>query len=129
MGGRDRRFPDRQAMAAEPRVMLTGACALALVLAFMLSAHPDEPARDAFPKLRVVGTEFHLTMADGRVLAGLDLVGAVLTVGDTTGDEVPVRIEAIRPDPEDPTGETMVYTFAVEDPHTGLWQNPCAPDA
>jgi hypothetical protein len=116
-------------MAAKPRATLTGSFALALVLILVLPARPDEPAREAFPKLRVVGTEFHITTADGQVLVGSDLIGAVLMVGDATGHQLPVRIEAVRPDPKDPSGETMVYTFAVEDPLTGAWHNPCTPDA
>jgi ADYC domain len=95
----------------------------------VVPARPDEAARDAFPKLRVLGTEFRITTADGRVLAGSNLVGATLMVDDATGGELPVRIEAVRPDPKDPSGETTVYTFAVQDPLTGAWQNPCAPDA
>jgi hypothetical protein len=116
-------------MAVKRWTRLTGACALALVVFLVLPARPDEPAREAFPKLRVVGTQFHLTTAEGRVLVGSDLIGAVLMVGDATGDQLPVRIEAVRPDPRDPSGETTLYTFAVEDPLTGAWHNPCTPDA
>ena len=111
-------------MAARPRMTVTGSYTLALFLTLALPARPDEPAADAFPKLRVVGTEFRITMADGRELAGADLVGAVLTVGDATGDRLPVRIEAVRPDPKDPSGETLLYTYTVEHPLTRARHNP-----
>jgi hypothetical protein len=128
--GRDRPLsPEGQAIAAKPRAALTASCALALVLVVVLPARPDEPAREAFPRLRVVGTQFHITTADGRVLVNSDLIGAVLMVGNGTGDHFPVRIEAVRPDPKDPSGETMLYTYMVQHPLTGVWQNPCVPDA
>jgi ADYC domain len=116
-------------MMARPRTTAPGCYTLALLLILALPARPDEPAADAFPKLRVVGTEFRITMADGRELAGADLVGAILNFGDATGDRLPVRIEAVRPDPKDPSGETLLYTYTVEHPLTRARHNPCAPDA
>jgi hypothetical protein len=60
------------------------------------------------------------------VLVSSDLVGAVLTISDATRNQVPVRIEAVRPDPKDSSGETMLYEYMVQHPLTGVWQNPCA---
>ncbi len=104
-----------------------GLCALASTLA--PPARSDEPVGDIFPKLEIVGTAFRITADGGGVLSGSDLVGVVLTVGDPAGGRLALRIDAVRPDPEDPSGETMLYALSVQDPLTGEWQNACAPDA
>jgi ADYC domain len=85
-------------------------------------------AQETPAKVEVVGTAFRLTMADGRVLAGADLVGSVLALGGAGGTRLRVRIDAVRPDPRDPAGEVTLYVLSVEDPATGAWHDLCAPD-
>ena len=63
------------------------------------------------------------------MLTGPDLVGMVLTLDDPGGERLAVRIDAVQPDPGDPTGETTLYTLMGRDPATGAWANLCAPDA
>lgn len=74
-------------------------------------------------KLSVEGTAFVFRLADGRSLRGAELVGAELDLGD--GREV--RIDAVRADPGDPSGETLLHTLSVR-PVGGEWQNACQPD-
>src|SRR4051812_8146931 len=87
------------------------------------------PARAEDPEIRsveIVGTAFRVTLADGRLLAQDDLVGAVLDVADEAGHPLTVRIDAYEPDPLDATGETILYTLAIPD-GAGGWENPCPP--
>jgi hypothetical protein len=88
------------------RVAFAGFGALAWVAA---TASPDLAAAEtgaAIAEIKVVGTDFHVNLTDGRVLAGADLVGTVLTVGDGA-NRAPLRIDAVQPDPKDPSGEIL----------------------
>ncbi|HET6467522.1 MAG TPA: ADYC domain-containing protein [Geminicoccaceae bacterium] len=98
----------------------------ALPLALLVAAGAAAPEPPA--KVEVVGTALRLTMADGRVLTGDALVGAVLALGDEAGAGINVRIDAVRPDPRDPSGEVTLYALAVEDPASGAWRDLCGPD-
>jgi hypothetical protein len=61
------------------------------------------------------------------VLTGPDLVGVTLTIGDPEGGGLVTRIDSVDPDPRDPSGETKLYVFSVED-GAGGWRNLCDPD-
>jgi hypothetical protein len=97
--------------------------AAALVSSYSTSA--DDGA--AVAKLEVVGTTFRGKWTDGRVVTGADLVGAVFEVGDGA-NEATVRIDAVRPDPKDPTGEIMLHAFSLLDVASGTWRSLCSPD-
>src|SRR5262245_43263735 len=88
----------------------------------------DPAAQDAPTEVEIVGTAFRLTMADGRVLKGADLVGAVFLLGGEAGEQLKVRIDALQLDPKDPAGEVVLYALSVEDPSSGGWHNLCTPD-
>lgn len=97
----------------------------ALSTLFLLAGILDAPAtRAEGQKLSVEGTAFVLRLADGRSLRGADLVGAELDLGD--GREV--RIDAVRADPGDPSGETLLHSLSVRAAGSGEWQNACEPD-
>jgi hypothetical protein len=81
----------------------------------------------AIAEIEVVGTEFRGTLIDGRVLAGTDLVGAVLTVGDGA-NQARIRIDAVQADPKDPSGEITLYAFSSLARAAGVWRNLCSPD-
>ncbi|MEO8010262.1 MAG: ADYC domain-containing protein [Dokdonella sp.] len=95
--------------------MIIGVC-LALATA---TAVADRPMAG----LRVDGTAFVLTSAGGVERRGADLVGAELDIGDGST----LRIDGMRVDPHDPTGEIWLHRFSrrVGD---GEWQNPCGAD-
>ncbi|MEO8672978.1 MAG: ADYC domain-containing protein [Tahibacter sp.] len=86
-------------------------CALAAV------AIADNPVSHG---LSVDGTSFVLDQADGRVLRSRDLIGAELDLEDGST----VRIDAVRADPGDPSGETLLHRFSVRVGDSD-WQNPC----
>ena len=74
------------------------------------------------------GTLFHVTLPNGRVLSQDRLPGTVLTLGDGTGAQRRIRIDAVHADPRDPIGEVMLYALSEADPRTGAWRNACNPD-
>ena len=74
------------------------------------------------PGLQVEGTAFVLHTDDGRSLRGADLIGAELDPGDGST----LRIEGVRPDPTDPSGEILLHRLSVR-VGDGDWENPCQP--
>ncbi len=71
--------------------------------------------------LRVEGTEFVL-QTDAGVLRSSDLIGAEVDIDGTR-----LRIEAVRPDPDDSAGEIFLHTIMVSDGGS-TWQPLCEPD-
>jgi ADYC domain len=101
-----------------------------LALGVMWASAALSAASSAQPSLehiRAAGTEFRISLSDGRVLLGAQLIGAVLSIIDRNGDPQAVRIDAIEPDPTDPDQEIQLHTLSVQDPATGSWSNFCAP--
>ena len=76
----------------------------------------------------VVGTEFRVVLNDGRVLEQNELVGAVLAIGDGTGNQRKIRIDRVLKDPRDKDGEVTLYELFEQDQKTGAWANECLPD-
>jgi ADYC domain-containing protein len=76
----------------------------------------------------VEGTVFRVTLPDGRILSQDDLPGTVITLGDGSGAQRRIRIDAVQGDARDPAGEVMLYTLSEPDPVTGEWRNACNPD-
>lgn len=94
------------------------------------AAAPSPAAADRIASIAVVGTDFRVTLASGRILTGRDLVGAKLALvvpGGTTPEEV--HIDAVVNDPLDPSGETLIYKMRAHDPESGEWVELCNPDA
>jgi ADYC domain len=114
--------------------MRTRSKSLALALVWSCALALPQPAAsaaaaEAVRAVEVVGTMFWITAADGRMLTGAGLVGAVLTLDDPNGNQLSVRIDAVRSDARDPTGETFLYTFMARNRASGAWANLCTPDA
>jgi ADYC domain len=101
------------------------AAARALIL--LLASGPSVPAQASGPTVAVVGSEFRVTLPDGRALAQSQLPGIVVTLGDGSGASRRIRVDAVEPDPSDPAGEVMLYTMSEPDPATGEWRNACQP--
>ena len=70
--------------------------------------------------LSVDGTHFVFKTDDGKTLRSAELVGAELDVGDGST----MRIDAVRVDPLDPTGDILLHRVSVH-MEDGSWQNPC----
>ena len=60
-------------------------------------------------------TQFRLTLADGRILRSLDLIGAKLTVSTENGI-VKVRVAVVEKDPAAQQGEVWLHTFMAQQP-------------
>lgn len=91
----------------------TFAVLAALFLANPVGAQTSAPA--AVASVVAEGTQFRLTLADGRVLRSPDLIGAKLTVATETGT-AKVRVEVVERDPSAVQGEVWLHTFTVEQP-------------
>ena len=76
------------------------------------------------PALAVEGTSFVLRNLDGTELGSPQLVGAELDLGAG----VTVRIDAVRTDPGDSSGETMLHALSTRRAD-GAWVPLCEPDA
>ena len=78
------------------------------------------------PDLRVEGSAFVLTLADGRVLRGAQMQGAIVHLVIEGGQVSSVRLETIVPDPEHP--DLLRHDFRVQD-QQGSWVPACTPNA
>ena len=113
---------------------LHGALAVLAVAAAAVAAPAragDEADRTASPvaSIAVEGTVLKITLADGRILASRDLIGASLLIDQ--GDRLRrVRLDGIERDPEDkrrdvaPADVIWLHSFAVEGPD-GAWGPLC----
>jgi len=100
-----------------------------VMAALTLLGPPAMAAPDALaPRVTVEETQFRVTRADGSVLPQTSLPGVVLAIGDGSARQRQLRIDAVEPDPKDPLGEVMLYTFSEHDAESGEWRNACMPD-
>lgn len=101
---------------------------LAGLLVLAASALAAPPLAAPGPSAAVAGTTFRVTLPDGSVIAQEQLPGTVLTLGDGSGAQRRIRIDAVERDARDPLGEIVLYTLSEPDPATGQWRNACQPD-
>lgn len=106
------------------RLLLLAACAMA-------------PAEDPVLSTEVIGTAFRVTFRSGRVVQGMELAGATLSLR-LPGDATPrrVRLDGIVLDERDPRGEVLLYRARAldasdvaselcgEDPQGQRWMFP-----
>jgi hypothetical protein len=97
----------------------------ALYLAAFFAATPSVAA--TAPPLTVDGTEFVLTLEDGRALRSADLVGATLMMR-VGNDEVAVTIESVEEDPDSIGGDVFLHRFIVKN-ESGKVSDFCTSDA
>jgi hypothetical protein len=110
--------------AMKQHVRFSKAALVAAGVVFVAAASAEEKISG----VAVDKTAFRITLEDGRVLTGDDLVGVTLTVGDANGVDEEVRIDAVETDPKDPLGEVTLYSLSVADAISGEWKNLCGPD-
>jgi hypothetical protein len=94
-------------------------------LAILLAA--NWPSAAAEPRLTVDGTEFVLTLPDGRSMRSRDLVGAVITI-QAPGQASEVAIRAVEEDRRAISGRILLHHFEIKD-RNGQWVELCSPDA
>jgi hypothetical protein len=73
--------------------------------------------------VEVEGTEFKVTLSDGRVLRSAELVGATLTI-DSNGGPLRLRIDAVERDPDAKNPPVWLHSLSTEGPN-GTFQNAC----
>src|SRR4051794_25000222 len=94
---------------------------------WIAAARSQQPA--AMGQIEVSGSEFRVRLADGRTLAGEALVGTVLSLGPTEGGGATrVRIDSVERDPEDASGDIVLYGLSTQATPNGEWQPYCTPD-
>lgn len=102
---------------------------LVLITALFAIESPVTAASNAkVQHVEVKGTTFHITLDDGQVMDQDQLPGTVLVIGDGSGQQRRVRIDAVEADPKDPTGEVMLYALSEQNLASGEWHNLCEPD-
>lgn len=81
----------------------------------------------------ITGLTLHATSFSGRVgaqtLSGIDFVGAELQAVDALGNAQQVTIQSITNDPQDLSGETLLYGLMITNLASGASQNACEADA
>jgi hypothetical protein len=105
-------------------VRLAIACAGALAWAPPSPAAAQAQARS----VKVEGAQFRLVGENGAPVAQEALPGTVLALGDGSGRQRRLRIDAVERDARDPAGEVMLYGLSEQDPASGAWRNICLPD-
>jgi ADYC domain len=101
---------------------------LILAMPFAFGSPAVAAATVAVRSVEVEGTAFRVTLSDGRVVAQDQLPGTILTLGDGTGRQRRIRIDAVERDAKDPAGEVVLYTLFEQDSGSGEWHNLCRLD-
>jgi hypothetical protein len=101
-----------------------------MATACLASGCPSAIAAEApsLVSVTVERTSFHIIRADGTVVPQEALPGTVLSIGDGSGRQRHVRIDAVEHDPKDPSGEVILYALSEQDAATGEWRSACQPD-
>lgn len=117
------------ASAAGVLRQLSGAClTLAIACTQLVPASAYATAALSVQGVAIEGTRFHITLSDGTVLPQQKLPGTVLSMGDGSGSQRRIRIDAVEQDARDSAGEVMLYTLSEQDAASGEWRNVCQPD-
>lgn len=85
-------------------------------------------APDRIVSTEIVGTKIQVRLQSGRVLNTEDLVGAVLDLDLAGVGTRSVRIDGVRRDPRDGSGEVLLYSLSLKDEPTGSWTAACDAD-
>lgn len=101
-----------------------------LILAVMFAfGSPEMTAQSAAVRsVEIAGTAFRVILSDGWIVPQEQLPGTILALGDGTGGQRRIRIDAVERDAKDPAGEVVLYTLFEQDSASGDWRNLCLPD-
>jgi hypothetical protein len=102
---------------------------VAIVISLLFAGPSTATPQTTVRNIEIEGTAFRVTLTDGRMLAQHELVGMRLVLGDGSGQQRQIRIDAVERDAKDAAGEIVLYGFSEQDPATGEWHNICEPDA
>ena len=98
---------------------------LLLLAALTLTTPADAQTSAGVQSVAAEGTQFRLTLTDGRVLRSPELAGATLVL-DTPSGPAKIRIAAVERDPTAKSGDVWLHTLLVEAPD-GTTHNLCEP--
>jgi ADYC domain len=98
------------------------------VLTVALTFCAQATAAATVRSVEVEGTAFRVTLSDGRVLPQDRLPGTILALGDGSGRQRRIRIDAVERDRKDASGEIVLYALSEQDPGISEWRNLCLPD-
>jgi hypothetical protein len=85
----------------------------------------DRALPDQLKSTEIVGTTIQVSLQSGKVLRTPDLVGAMLDLDIAGIGPTAVRIDSVRPDPRDESGEILLYHMSTRDGGTGNWIPAC----
>jgi hypothetical protein len=90
-----------------------------------LSWGPPSPAVSptSLHSVEVEGAAFRITLSDVHVLDQEELAGIRLMIGDGSGQQRTIRMDAVEHDSKDPTGEIVLYTFRARPSKRGMAQS------
>ncbi len=97
--------------------------AIAMLAAGITLAQAD--TRLTVTEVAAEGTQFRVSLSDGRVLRSPELVGARLSIATPAGP-ITIRIEQVERDPDARTNDVWLHTLLVEQPD-GSSFHLCAP--
>ena len=115
-----------------PSPVTTGPLGRVAVLGFVLAlagasaCKPKGPETIVAPDLKVEGSAFVLKLDDGRVLRGEQMQGAVVHLAVEGGQVGSIRLDSIKPDPEQ--ADILRHDFRVQN-EQGDWVPACSPNA
>ncbi len=109
---------------------MQGLTASFLILAalFALASPAMAAGSVAVRSVEVEGSAFRVTLSDGRVLPQDRLAGTILALGDGSGRQRRIRIDAVERDRKDASGEIVLYALSEQNRESGEWRNLCLPD-
>lgn len=94
-------------------------CLLAVLAGLLAVCAPAAAQSLAVVAVAAEGTQFRLTLSDGRVLRSPELEGAVLTLA-TAGGPRRVRLATVERDPGATSGDVWLHRMLVEQPDGSL---------
>lgn len=94
--------------------MQRAAIGLTILAALITITSPLAAMSDEVNSIDVKGTAFQIRLNDGRIVAQDQLPGTILAIGDGTGRQRRIRIDAVERDPKDPAGEIMLYALSEQ---------------
>ena len=101
------------------------ACAIAAILtAALVAGVAPQQSKAAEPRsVEVEGTQFEVTLTDGRILRSPELVGATLAIS-TSGGPIRLHIDAVERDPDAKNPPVWLHSFSTDAPD-GSFHNLC----
>lgn len=105
-----------------PFIALSGVMPI-LAAAFVACAALQSAAAAELQSVEVEGTEFKVTLTDGRVMRSAGLAGATLSISTSEGP-LRLRIDAVERDPDAKNPPVWLHSFSTEAPD-GSFHNLC----